>query len=281
MFLSIVIPTLNRTKELIQALESIESELSDSVELILVDQNPKGFLEQHIPSQLLNKINLIHTNKKGGSFARNIGLFTAKGKYINFCDDDAIVEKNITMMIKNAFLKYPSAKMISFRALDTQSSALCWLPFPDQDCIVKSNNFRSLTNEFTQIWDKNYLKGLGGYDTTLGPGSYFGSEEGNDLIVRALEDGQLMYYVAETGFRHPLKNEASLKRYFHYAAGTAAFAYKHRKKAYVVKHSFMFLFKSIAGMLIYNIWKLNSTRRYWMRCYGFFCGMAKVIKKEK
>lgn len=280
MILSIVVPTLNRDKELVCMLQSAYQLIGNDVEIIVVDQNPKGFLDRCIPKKLSKKISIIHIDQKGGSNARNVGLSLAKGQYINFCDDDAIIEPNLLNLIKDAFDKYSDAKMISFKSLDTESDALCWLPFPDDNCKITKSNFRSLTNEFSQVWLTSYLRKIGGYDINLGPGSYFAAEEGNDLIVRTFSDHQPMYYISSTAFRHPLKLHSSGKRYFSYAAGTAALTFKHWNKSYVIKHTIIFILKGMAGTIIFSFWDFSKSKKHFMRCLGFFCGLSKSLKNK-
>ena len=278
MYLSIIIPTLGRSKELVDVLRSIEPELSDNVEVIIVDQNPQGFLESAIPQGLQKQITIYHTSQKGASRARNTGIALAKGRYINFCDDDAIVEPGFCKKITAGFEKYPQASMITFRVFDLEEDIPCMLPFPETDCQIDKHNYYSTTLEISQVWVTKDIRELEGYDVQLGVGAPFGAEEGKDLIVRALEASCAMFYIADTGFRHPSKQEASMKRYFSYAEGTAAFACKHWRKPYVTSHVAGFLFKSVAGVMIYNVWKRHETQRYWMRLAGFFSGMKKKIK---
>ena len=278
MYLSIIIPTLGRSKELVDVLRSIEPELSDDVEVIIVDQNSKGFLDKIIPFDLQARITVHHTDEKGLSKAKNTGIALAKGRYINFCDDDAIVEPGLKHRIMLGFERYPQASMITFRVFDLLDDVPCMIPFPESDCQIGKSNYYSTTIEFAQVWVTKDIRELEGYDVQFGVGAPFGAEEGKDLLVRALEASHSMFYIADTGFRHPSKQEASMKRYFSYAEGTAAFACKHWRKSYVTSHVAGFLFKSVAGVMIYNVWKRHETQRYWMRLAGFFSGMKKKIK---
>lgn len=278
MFLSIIIPTIGRGVELTQMLQSVEPLLDSEVEVIVVDQNPKGFLDENIPAALLEKVLVHHTDRKGVSIARNLGLAMASGYYINFCDDDAVIEPSFIEIIKSSFLLYPSASMLSFRVFEMTRDFPCMLPFPEKNVAIGKCNFHSLTLEISQVWISDRLKGLGGYDPNLGVGSRYGAEEGKDLVIRAIAAQQTMFYVAKTAFRHPAKKEAPARRYFSYAEGTGALAVKHWKKFFVVHHVVNFLFKSVAGVCVYNVWKVNESRRYAMRCMGFFSGLLKKLR---
>ena len=277
MYLSIVIPTLGRTTELVEAIRSIEPEISDDVELIIIDQNHEGFLEETIPDDLKSKVTIHRIDKKGSSKARNEGLALAKGKYINFCDDDAIIEPGLCGRIFDAFEHYSNAKMISFRVFDLKEDIVCkcLVPFPNIDCRINEKNYHLTTTEFSQVWVTSVIRELGGYDTQFGVGEPFGAEEGNDLVMRALGEKYTLFYVANTCFRHPSKKNASAKRCFIYAEGTAAFAWKHWHRPHVKKRMFNFVFRSIAGVFIYNIWKLQKARCCYMRLVGVFSGLKR------
>lgn len=279
MFLTVVIPTLGRDAELVKVLESLEPEMTLEVEVIIIDQNPQGFLEKVIPSALREKVVIHRVEEKGLSKAKNTGLKLASGQYINFCDDDAVVEPGLLAMIKAGFEKYSDAAMIAFRVFDLDEDIPCMMPFPEQDCTINTRNFHSITIEFAQIWVTERLKVLDGYDPTMGVGSPYGADEGKDLLARALDARQPMFYIAKTGFRHPSKQSANPDRYFSYAQGTAAFAYKHWRKPYALKHVAMFLLKSLAGVIIFNIWKAKESQRYWMRFAGFCSGIINKIKE--
>lgn len=278
MFLSLVIPTLGRTKEVRQLLESLLPCVTEKIEIIIIDQNPEGFLESYIPISIKDIVKYHRVSELGVSKARNTGLKLAKGKYINFCDDDAIVLDALLPSISYSFDKYKDASMISFRVFDLYEDKPCMIPFPLKPKKIKKGNFHTLSIEFVQVWRTSCLLELNGYDPLLGVGSDFGAEEGKDLIIRALEKNQKMYYEPITCFRHPTKNDAPLSRYFSYAEGTGALFLKHINKAYVWWHILSFNVKNIAGCLLYITWRPKDAKRYYMRLAGFMSGLIKYIK---
>ncbi|MFS0725665.1 glycosyltransferase family 2 protein [Paenibacillus sp. 1P07SE] len=86
---SVVIPYFSHVNWLIEALESVEKQDYDNLEVILVNDGSKDNLEC-----LLNefKINITYLFKENGgpSSARNLGMEKSKGKYIAFLDSDDI-----------------------------------------------------------------------------------------------------------------------------------------------------------------------------------------------
>ena len=100
--LSIIIPYYNAQKYTDELLDRLEKQITDEVEVILVDDgSPKPF-------QTRRKWVTLYRKPNGGcSTARNYGLDRAKGEYIQFVDADDMVptyfvEKLLEAITKNA-----------------------------------------------------------------------------------------------------------------------------------------------------------------------------------
>lgn len=96
---SVIIPTYQRPINLIRAIESVFKQTYKYIEVIIVDDNgintewqvqTKKLLEPYITSGQI--IYIAHDTNKNGSAARNTGLRTSRGEFINFLDDDDILE---------------------------------------------------------------------------------------------------------------------------------------------------------------------------------------------
>lgn len=91
MKVSVVIPTLNREKVLIDTLESVLKDNYPNYEVVVIDQT-----EEHEPEtkaaldRLSKKINYIFEPIKSLPHARNVGIAAASGEVILFLDDDII-----------------------------------------------------------------------------------------------------------------------------------------------------------------------------------------------
>lgn len=93
---SIVITTYGRAEFLQRAIESVLKQTYKNLEILIVDDNDEKS-EQRVKTEkiiekFVNKgINLKYIKNKinmGACYSRNIGIDNAKGKYINFLDDD-------------------------------------------------------------------------------------------------------------------------------------------------------------------------------------------------
>ena len=92
---SIIVPTYKRPEILINTINSVLNQTYKNIELIIVDDNGLGSEFQLITEALLKNyidngkvIYIAHKKNKNGSAARNTGLKSSHGEYINFLDDD-------------------------------------------------------------------------------------------------------------------------------------------------------------------------------------------------
>tara|TARA_B100000482_G_C12608903_1_gene298225 strand:+ start:2366 stop:3061 length:696 start_codon:yes stop_codon:yes gene_type:complete len=88
---SVIIPTYNRFKYLLNTLSSIKKQTYENIEIIVIDDGSDEEAYNTYDWEKEN-IKIIHlpTNSKCVGPARNIGVESAVGKYIAFCDDDDI-----------------------------------------------------------------------------------------------------------------------------------------------------------------------------------------------
>lgn len=98
---TVVIPTYKRADRIVRAVDSALHQTITNVEVIVVDDNGKGSIEQietekalheYIDQQLI--LYVVNEMNSGASFSRNEGLRIAKGKYITFLDDDDEIAEN-------------------------------------------------------------------------------------------------------------------------------------------------------------------------------------------
>ncbi len=92
--ISVILPVYNADKTLSKCIESILSQKFTDFELIIINDgssdNSQSICENYVAQD--NRIQLINQQNEGVSYARNIGLDTAQGKYICFVDADDWVE---------------------------------------------------------------------------------------------------------------------------------------------------------------------------------------------
>ena len=92
MFFSIVIPTYNREKIVLNALRSITAQTFSDFEIILVDDGSTDATEEVIKTLNDPKIRYYKTENFGVAHARNYGIKKASGSYVTFLDSDDLLE---------------------------------------------------------------------------------------------------------------------------------------------------------------------------------------------
>lgn len=103
---SIVIRTCGRPKMLREALKSIEQQFYKNIEVVIIEDG-KNISEELIKNEFSHlNINYFAFGKnKGRSFAGNKGIELAKGKYINFLDDDDLFYPEHVLVLVNELEK--------------------------------------------------------------------------------------------------------------------------------------------------------------------------------
>ena len=101
---SIIVPVYNVKQYLATCLESILSQTYRNLEVILVDDGSKDGSGQLCDdySHKDPRIMVIHKNNEGVGVARNTGIQSAKGKYIQFVDSDDFLEESMTETLMKA-----------------------------------------------------------------------------------------------------------------------------------------------------------------------------------
>lgn len=279
MKLSIIIPTIGRKSELKMLLDSIkQAALNFSYEIIIVDQNHGGYLEEIIDGYL-EKLPIVHHNVtfKGLSKAKNYGAKIAKGDFISFPDDDC---KVFLDTYEKAFKLLDEKKydMVFGKCVDAEDNDSV-LNFKNYEYELNSSNMLGGFVEATvvckrQVFD-NFL-----FDENMGAGEFFGAEEGFDWLCRILTTSNYTaLYSPEIKFYHPQvilsKGDlAALNRVFKYTCGTAYLCHKHGFKLRFYKR----LCLTWLASLIYKIIDQDKAEYYKLECLALRCGMILAKK---
>ena len=94
--ISVIIPTYNSYKFLIQSIESVINQSYREWELIIIDDNSIDgtfkILDYYKKNKKIKCIKLL--KNRGPAYCRNLGVKISKGKYISFLDSDDVWLKN-------------------------------------------------------------------------------------------------------------------------------------------------------------------------------------------
>lgn len=102
---SVIIPVYNVLKYLSKCLDSIVSQSYRNIEIIIIDDGSTDGCSSVCDEYAQNdkRIHLMHTDNKGLSAARNLGINNANGSFLLFVDSDDWIEENtIEVMVYHA-----------------------------------------------------------------------------------------------------------------------------------------------------------------------------------
>lgn len=177
---SVVIPTHNREKLLCRALESALKQTYRNIEVIVVsdgsEDNTDDVMKTYM-SQYDGLKYIAYSPARGGNYARNTGIKSAKGEYVAFLDDDDEwhedkIQKQIEMIVNDPELGLICTAMNSID--DASGRCSVFTPNAQRDSsvgILKSNLIGSTTTvlvrhellDAVDYFDEN-LKAMQDYD---------------------------------------------------------------------------------------------------------------------
>ena len=110
-FLSVVIPSYNRFKYLLNSIESINLQGYENLEIIIINDGSEE--EEYFTYKFQNNVKLINLDQNqkkiygfGPGSIRNFGVNEAKGEYIAFLDDDDVwLPNKLKIQIKEMLSK--------------------------------------------------------------------------------------------------------------------------------------------------------------------------------
>ena len=92
--ISVIIPTHNSEKYIIDCLNSVFTSTYTNYEVIIVDDGSTDNTINYIKSIRNHDIKIYYCNNNGPGFARNVGIKHSKGNYIYFIDSDDTINPN-------------------------------------------------------------------------------------------------------------------------------------------------------------------------------------------
>jgi glycosyltransferase involved in cell wall biosynthesis len=144
-FVSVVIPTYNRLRQLCTALDSVLAQSYSSFEVIIVDDGSDDGTREHIERLITGRfesdrpVRYIFQANQGSSAARNRGIAEARGQWIAFLDSDD--------------LWYPDKLQWQVRAVETYKG-VCGACITDARLITNSGtettSFREAGKTYSQ-----------------------------------------------------------------------------------------------------------------------------------
>jgi glycosyltransferase involved in cell wall biosynthesis len=170
---SVIIPTFNRFRYLMNTIESIKNQTYKNIEIIVVNDcsTQNEYYEYNWDE---NKIKIIHLEKNSknifgfgcAGYVRNNGFKYAEGKYIAFCDDDDIwfpnkIELQINAMIETGCKMSSTDGYIGnglFNPKNKYKKYNAEYFYSKLKKIYEQKNSNLLINGFPKIWNFNFIR---------------------------------------------------------------------------------------------------------------------------
>lgn len=217
---SLIVATHGRDAELGRLLASIARQGRRDVETIVVDQNADDRLVP-ILAPFAGGLALLRlrSSPPHANRARNLGLARAQGAIVAFPDDDCELPPGVLDRVDAAFAD-PTLAVLTGPAASPAGGLGSGRWRTTAGPVTLANLWTSVI-EFNLFLRREVAVALGGFDERMGPGTAWGSAEGNDLVARAIRAGHVARYDPELRILHPDKRltPVAVARARRYGAG--------------------------------------------------------------
>ena len=111
---TVVLPTFNRAKFILEAINTALNQSYRNIEVIVVDDGSKDDTEQILKNIIDSRVKYVrHSENKGAAAARNTGIQLASGEFIAFLDSDDIWQRDkLTKQVDKILLSDQSVALI-------------------------------------------------------------------------------------------------------------------------------------------------------------------------
>ncbi|WED26883.1 glycosyltransferase [Vibrio sp. DW001] len=265
--ISIIMPSLDPDViKITSTLESIFINHGD-FELILVLQSTPAEKIKTIQNLFSEekKLRIVINDEVGISAARNKGIKVSLGSWILLLDDDVYIKadtikKLVGNLDKNVLMYYGNAKVY-----DTEEYYVKHF-VRDKDLDIWNYN---RVCSIALIINKNVFETFGYFDERLGSGTYFGSSEESDLILRVLLNEIRIVYMECYNVYHE-RAMHSLPKVERYARGSGALYSK-----FFDCGNYKLYLKFILDLVLRVIFLFTFRRKRYVFFKGFLSGLFK------
>lgn len=276
---SLVVATRGRTEELTDLFESLLAQGRADIEAIVVDQNGDDrLLPVLAPFADRMPILRLRSDRPNACHARNLGLRAARGEIVAFPDDDCVYPPGVLDQVDAAFRADPALRLRTGPAASPEGGLGSGRWRQEGGPITLGDVWTSVI-EFNLFLRRETALALGGFDERLGPGTEFGSAEGNDLVARAILAGHKAVYDPAQRIVHPDKRltPVAVQRARLYGAGLGYVLRRHVSGAPAVW--LPFFVRPIGGMVLSALRLRRLELGYYAmtlrgRVAGFLSGQA-------
>jgi GT2 family glycosyltransferase/4-hydroxybenzoate polyprenyltransferase len=205
---SVVIPTVDRPKRVVSAVQSVLASDRKDFEIVVVDQS-RGDATRRVLAPLLSRANMRLVSAVGGGSAdaRNAGLAEARAEIVAITDDDCEVRGDWVGDVLAAFGSDPNIAVVFGSVLADEKDG------PDRFVVTYVTERPALARSLRDrhrvdgtaacmAMRRSVWESLGGFDSLLGVGGPLRSGAEGDFALRALRAGHFVYEAPEWSVVH-------------------------------------------------------------------------------
>ncbi len=223
---SLIVPTLDRRRQLERFLCSADAQRDDCYEILVVDQGTDAIEDL---AACHRNVRYIRSSEKGLSRNRNLGLRHALGDWLVFADDDCVLAGDYLDALAEAAhgpLEYPNFGFGN--AVTLEDGAPVVPTFRAGRASIGSWACDTLCS-ISLVFGRQAVERAGGFDEEFGLGARFPAAEETDLLLRLCEAGGRGHYCSGLTIRHPRRSKTAdlAARYEAYGYAHGALARKH------------------------------------------------------
>jgi GT2 family glycosyltransferase len=109
--LAIVIPTYRRTDALRRLLASLEAQTVAPAEVLVIDQNEPGFLDDVLRGTSVRTTHVL-LDRPNAAAARNAGFLRSTATHVLFLDDDEVIGPDFVAQLLDDFRRHPQVRCL-------------------------------------------------------------------------------------------------------------------------------------------------------------------------
>lgn len=197
---SVVIPLYNKEKDIIATLNSLQQQLFQPFEIIIIDDGSTDNSANLVENYEDSRIRFFSKENEGVAPTRNFGVQKAHGKYIAFLDADDYWYPSHLEDLDDLISRFPEGKWFA-TAYEKRFNEKLTIPM-ESPILDKGEDWKGEVEEYASYcyadciawtsavcFEKSFFEKLGGFDTSI----TMGAGEDTDLWLRAALSSPLIF----------------------------------------------------------------------------------------
>jgi GT2 family glycosyltransferase len=206
--ISAIVCTRHRPSDVARLVGSVLGDHSESIELIVIDQSDNAETERILEQYRTDgRLRYIRSTTRGKGAALNEGLQLARSSIVVCTDDDCEVPPGWVTGMARVLQSQPAAAIAFGRVIaaphDRHSGYVPVVELRGRRLVRSTlGACGGLGGGAAMALRRDFIRSIGGFDESFGPGARFPGAEEGDMALRALIAGQYVYETNELTIVH-------------------------------------------------------------------------------